>query len=118
MPSEEGFGAADDRHDGQENEAEPSDPPVVHGGEPGPEVDDHGGEPGPEVDERRKVLGNRFQLSDRLMVKVPARSILPMIAFRVALCITHNPVNGTVSQCRKDLRDSPDVASPCEPQSA
>ena len=35
------------------------------------------------------------------MVKVPARYILPMIAFRDALCITHNPVNGTVSQCRE-----------------
>ena len=35
------------------------------------------------------------------MVKVPARSILPMIAFRDALCITHNPVNGTVSQGRE-----------------
>jgi hypothetical protein len=34
------------------------------------------------------------------MVKAPALSILPMIAFRDALCITHNPVNGTVSQGR------------------
>jgi hypothetical protein len=40
-------------------------------------------------------------LSDRLTVKVPARSILPMIAFRDALCITHNPVNGTSSQGRE-----------------
>jgi hypothetical protein len=40
-------------------------------------------------------------LSDRLMVKVPARSILPLIRFRDALCITHNPVNGTVSQGRE-----------------
>jgi hypothetical protein len=29
------------------------------------------------------------------MVKVPARSILPILAFRDARCITHNPVNGT-----------------------
>ena len=29
------------------------------------------------------------------------QSILPMIAFRDALCITHNPMNGTVSQCRE-----------------
>ena len=35
------------------------------------------------------------------MVKAPALSILPMIAFRDALCITHNPVNGTVSQGRE-----------------
>ena len=35
------------------------------------------------------------------MVKVPARSILPMIAFRDALCITLNPVDGTVSQRRE-----------------
>jgi hypothetical protein len=35
------------------------------------------------------------------MVKVPVRSILPRIAFRDALCITHNPVNGTVSQGRE-----------------
>ncbi len=40
-------------------------------------------------------------LSDRLMVKVPARSFLPMIAFRDALCITHSPVDGTVSQGRE-----------------
>ena len=40
-------------------------------------------------------------LSDRLRVKAPALSILPMIAFRDALCITHNPVNGTVSQGRE-----------------
>jgi hypothetical protein len=39
-------------------------------------------------------------LSDRLMVKVPARSILPMLAFRDARCITHNPVNGTGGQRR------------------
>ena len=35
------------------------------------------------------------------MVKAPALSILPMIAFRDALCITHNPVDGTVSQGRE-----------------
>jgi hypothetical protein len=35
------------------------------------------------------------------MVNVPARSLLPMIAFRDALCITHNPVNGTVSKGRE-----------------
>jgi hypothetical protein len=40
-------------------------------------------------------------LSGRLTVKVPARSILPMIGFRDALCITHNPVNCTVSQGRE-----------------
>jgi hypothetical protein len=34
------------------------------------------------------------------MVKVPARSILPMIVFRDAVCITRNPVDGTVSQGR------------------
>jgi hypothetical protein len=32
------------------------------------------------------------------MVKVPARSILPMIVFRGVHCITHHPVIGTVSQ--------------------
>ena len=35
------------------------------------------------------------------MVKAPALSILPMIAFRDALCITRNPVDGTVSQGRE-----------------
>ena len=35
------------------------------------------------------------------MVKVPAWSILPIIAFRDALCITHNPVDGTLSQGRE-----------------
>ena len=40
-------------------------------------------------------------LRDRLMVKVPAPSIGLMIVFRVALCITENPANGTVSQCRE-----------------
>ena len=35
------------------------------------------------------------------MVKSPALSILPIIAFRDAHCITHNPVNGTVSQGRE-----------------
>ena len=35
------------------------------------------------------------------MVKAPALSMVPMIAFRDALCITHNPVNGTVSQGRE-----------------
>ena len=35
------------------------------------------------------------------MVTVPARSMLPMIAFRDAPCITHNPVDGTVSQGRE-----------------
>ena len=34
------------------------------------------------------TLDNRTRfLRDRLMVKVPARSILPMIAFRDALCM-------------------------------
>ena len=47
------------------------------------------------------------------MVKVPAQTILPMVAFRDALCITHNPVNGTLSQGREGPRNSPDVASPC-----
>jgi hypothetical protein len=35
------------------------------------------------------------------MVKVPARSILPMVAFRDALCITHISVDGTKSQGRE-----------------
>jgi hypothetical protein len=35
------------------------------------------------------------------MVKVPARSILPMVAFRDALCITHISVDGTLSEGRE-----------------
>ena len=39
--------------------------------------------------------------SERLPVKARARSILPMIAFRDAACITHNPLNGTVFHGRE-----------------